>query len=94
MSLSIGVARIEYLDYPGRAANGFAWHLATEWDSQTWRVQDEGHVFIETDHDHMVDRATRYIASENLGTAESDEILGWVRSLPWNRYTIMLHLSF
>ena len=95
MSLSIGVVRIEYLDYPGRAANGFARHLATEWDNETWRVVDEGHLFIEIYRDHMIDRATQYIASESLATPDADEILGWVRNLPWDRYaTVMLHLSF
>ena len=95
MSLSIGVVRIEYPGYPGQAANGFARHLATEWDIDTWRVMDGGHVFLEIYRDHMINRATRYIASENLGTPEADEILGWVGDLPWDRYTtVMLHLSF
>ncbi|MCY4653288.1 MAG: hypothetical protein OXC95_09010 [Dehalococcoidia bacterium] len=95
MSMSIGVVRTEYLGYPGQAANGFARHLATEWDNETWRVVDEGHVFIEIYRDHMTDRATQYITSENLGTPEANEIFGWVRNLPWDRYTaIMLHFSF
>ena len=95
MSMSIAVIRRESLNYPGRAANGFARHLATEWDNQIWKVEDEGHVFIEIYRHHMIDRATRYIASENLETSEANEILGWVRNLPWDRYmTVMLQFSF
>ncbi len=56
---------------------------------------DEGHVFIEIYRDHMTDRATQYIASENRGTPEANEIFRRVRNLPWDRYTaIMLHFSF
>ncbi len=35
MSMSIGVVRTEYLGYPGQVTNGFARHLATEWDKET-----------------------------------------------------------
>ena len=95
MSMDMAVVKRERLEYPGHAAHGFARRLATQWDIDTWRVMDEGHVFIEIYRDHMIDRATQYIESENLGTSEADEILGWVRNLPWDRYTtVMLHFSF
>ena len=38
MGLDIGVVKIDYLDRPSGAAYRFAWHLAGEWDDETWEV--------------------------------------------------------
>ena len=94
MGLDIGVVKIDYLDRPSGAAYRFAWHLAGEWDDETWEVYSSANVFAEYDHDHLTDRAHRFIASEGLAPAEADQVMGWVRNLPWRGSTVMLHLNW
>ena len=94
MGLDIGVVKIDYLDRPSGAAYRFAWHLAGEWDDQTWEVYSGANVFAEYDHDHLTNRAQRFIASERLDSAEAHQVMSWVRNLPWRGSTVMLHLNW
>ena len=54
MGLDIGAVNINYLARPAGAAYRFAWHLAGEWDDQTWEVYSDANVFAEFDYDHLI----------------------------------------
>ena len=94
MGLDVGVVKIDYLGYPGRAANQFAWKLAEEWDERCWQVWSEGNVFIELEYQTMVERAARFISSEDLGATDAHQVMRWVRTLPWRGEVVMLHLNW
>ena len=96
MGLDVGVVRLRYLDRPPGAAYKFAWHLAemAHWDDECWQVSSGENVFVEFDHDHMISRATEYIESDGLVSSDADQVMRWVRGLPWENGTIMLHLGW
>ena len=94
MGLDIGAVNIDYLDRPSAAAYRFAWHLAGEWDDQTWEVYSDANVFAEFDYDHLTNRAQRFIETEGLPSDEARQVMRWVRNLPWRGSTVMLHLNW
>ena len=94
MGLDIGVVNIDYLDRPSGAAYRFAWHLAGEWDDQTWEVYSGANVFAEYDYDHLTNRAQHFIESERLPSDEARQIMRWVRNLPWRGNSVMLHMGW
>ena len=94
MGLDIGAVNINYLARPSGAAYRFAWHLAGQWDDQTWEVYSSANVFAEYEYDHLVRRAEEYISAEGLGSAEAHEVMRWVRNLPWRGSTVMLHMGW
>ena len=94
MGLDIGTVNIDYLDRPSGAAYRFAWHLAGEWDDETWEVYSGENVFAEYDYGHLISRAQDYISAEGLESAEARQVMRWVRNLPWRGRTVMLHLNW
>ena len=94
MGLDIGAVNIDYLDRSSGAAYRFAWHLAGEWDDNTWEVYSNANVFAEYDYDHLTNRAQRFIETERLAFDEAHQVMRWVRNLPWRGSTVMLHLNW
>ena len=93
MSLDVGVVKICYLDRPEGVAYRFAWHLAINCDDADWTVSSDGHTVVEYDYDHMLSVADEYAATESLSSEDRARLNGWVKSLPWEDYTVMLHLA-
>ena len=94
MGLDVGAVQIDYLDRPRGAAYRFAWHLAGEWDDEAWEVSSGVNLFVEYDCDRLLNRAYEYVVSERLASDEAHQVMRWVRSLPWQGRTIMLHMGW
>ena len=94
MGLDIGVVRIRYLDRPSGAAYRFAWNLAGEWDYGSWQVSSGENSFMEFEYNHLINRAAEYVSAEGLGSNDAHHVMRWVRNLPWEGGTIMLHMGW
>ncbi len=94
MGLDVGVARIEYLDYPGNAPIKFLWHVAANPSKYDWEVWSDGNLFVEYTYESAVERASEYVRAESVGTNEAHRVFRWIRGLPWKGNIVMLHLSW
>ena len=94
MSMHVGSVNIDYLDYPGDAPTKFLWYIASNPSGYDWEVWSDGNHFVEYTYDRAIELASEYVRSESVGTNEAHQVFRWVRSLPWRRDVVMLHLSW
>ncbi len=94
MGLDVFQVQTGLLGRPRGAAYGFAWHLASEEDDESWEVWSDGNCFLETYQDRLVARARQYIASERLGVTDAGEVMQWVDGLPWRDGIVTLRLAW
>ena len=94
MGLDIGVVKIQYLDRPSDSVYDFLQYLTAEAVEAEWNVSGEGNSFVELYYSTMVAKVAEFIKERNLHARDTDSLLGWIRNLPWDGNTIMLHLSW
>lgn len=83
MGLDIGIITIQYLDRPQGIAYRFAWELAHE-ASVGGYMHGEGNnwgAFSQRQVLHLLDV---FAESRKLDASAKNEILEWVKSLPWD----------
>lgn len=94
MGLHVGVAKIEYLQQPREPVLGFLWQLAEEVGNESWGGSWEGNAFVECQRRRVISKARRYARQQNLSQQDTDNLTAWVRGLPWDGNTVMLHLDW
>ena len=94
MGLDVGVVKVAHLERPVGVIYDFLWTLAEQFDEAVWGGGWEGNAFIEITELNMLTRAIIYAAEHNLSQQDSDDVVAWIRQLPWNGDTIMLHLNY
>jgi hypothetical protein len=95
MGLDVGVVKTAYLEYPGQPVYDFLWELADRAGlDDTWGHAWEGAAVVELLRDQMESKARAFARKQNLGQEDSHKLLSWVRGLPWDGNTVMLHLSW
>ena len=94
MSLWVGVVQIDYSKSPpSGVAYPYAQTLMEFDDGNCWRLSSEGNVIVEFRYDAMAKHAMDYIESKELSSIEAHEVMRWVRGLPWQNGSVMLHLG-
>ena len=94
MGLDVGVVRIQYLDRPSDTVYDFLQYLAVEPEDAEWNVTGDGNSFVELYYSTMISKVAEFMKERNLPARDTDGLLGWIRNLPWDSNTIMLHLSW
>lgn len=94
MGLDVGVVKIEYLSRPREPVYGFLWQLAEEAGNETWGGSWVGNAFVECHRRRTISKARRYARERKLSQQDTDDLIAWVRGMPWDGNTIMLHLDW
>jgi hypothetical protein len=94
MGLDVGVVKVAYLDRPPEPIYEFLRKLAYEAGEGSWGGAWEGNAFVEYYRAAMLSKARGYARKQHLTKDESDKLLDWVRGLPWDGNTVMLHLNW
>ena len=94
MGLDVGSVRITYLDRPKQPIYDFLWNVAENiWD-ESWGGSWEGNGFVEFERRTLMRRVRRFARERQLSNDETEAVISWARSLPWDNGTIMLHLNW
>lgn len=94
MGIDVGIVKINYLERPPRPIYDFLWNLAEDFDHDTWGGSWEGNAFLEIMRRRMLSKARAYVKGKGLSQEDSDKLKAWVRGLPWDGDTVMLHLNW
>jgi len=95
MGLDVGVVKIAVLDRPEQPIYDFLWELADRAGlDDTWGHAWEGAAFVEILRQQMLAKARRFAKERNLDQADVNGLRSWIRGLPWNGQTVMLHLNW
>ena len=94
MGLDVGVVRVSYLERPPQPIYDFLWELATDTGDDAWGGAWEGNAFIELTRRQMLSRARSFARKRGLNQVEIGRLHTWIKSLPWDGDTIMLHLNW
>lgn len=94
MGLDIGVVKIDYLDRPPKHIYEFMKSLAEDPFPDGWGGVWEGNSMLEMTRRQMRAKARAYAREESLSVEEVDGLVKWIRKLPWDGDTIMLHLGW
>jgi hypothetical protein len=97
MGLDVGVVKIDYSYHPRGVVKDFLLDFAIfpehVPEHDTWGGGWEANSIFEWSKRRIIRKANRYAKEHNLSEESSKEILDWIRNLPWEGGTIMLHLS-
>ncbi|MEM4290470.1 MAG: hypothetical protein QXQ48_09450 [Nitrososphaerota archaeon] len=91
MGLDIAVVRETILPRPNGVVYRFAWHLA-EQAGQCYG--GEGNSFYWYFRDYMEKQAKDFAERKQLSSVQLDQIIAWIRSLPWDGDYIILHFNW
>ena len=95
MGLSIGKVTIDYLrdqSYPDGAALEFIQHVREDcYDA--WRVEDEGHVFLEIYREHADVLVDAFAQQKNYTAEQIAEVGAWLDILFGDEDPVMFHTS-
>lgn len=94
MGLDIGIVRIEYLNRPMEPIYSFLSELAMDAGCDSWGGFWEGNAFVELMRRAMLSKARAYSRKQSLPKDDLDKLIAWVKGLPWDGNTIMLHLNW
>ena len=95
MSVQVGVMRITYVDGPPNDARRFLWHLAEEGGcDDAWGGAWDGNAVMELTLRRTLRRARAFASHEGLPPDETEALVQWVKRLPWDGDTIMLHINW
>ncbi len=93
--MDIGKVSIEYLSndrYPPDPALGFIKDLRENCQS-VWRVESDGHLFMEIGRDQMNGLLDRYAGKQNLPPDSQKEIADWLSEMYDGEPALMLHTA-
>lgn len=96
MAFDVGVVTFDYsVASPSVAAYKYACELMEyeDIDEDYWKVSAAWNVFLELEHDTMASHARGYIEENSLSETEANEVIGWVRNLPWHDDLVILHID-
>lgn len=94
MGVDVGVVKISYLDRPGEPTYGFLWWLAALGGCNEWGGGWDGNAFVEIERKQLLSKAGAYAREQGMGHEELEQLLAWVRGLPWDGSAIMLHFNW
>ena len=94
MGLDIGVVNVTYLERPASPTYDFLRTLAQQSCQPGWGGGWEGNAFVEITQSDMLDRAATYGRQHRLSLGEAQALVDWIRGLPWDGESIMLHLNW
>ena len=93
--MDIGKVSIEYLSndrYPPEPALRFIQHLRENCQS-VWRVESDGHLFMEIGRDQMDELLDTYTAKKGLSPDRQREITDWLGQMYDGAPALMLHTA-
>lgn len=85
MGLDIGIISIEYLEQPKGDAYRFAWELAVEASTDGY-MAGEGNNWAAFTQRQVLRMLNQFSESRSLDTQSKNQVLDWVRSLPWDEW--------
>jgi hypothetical protein len=94
MGIDVGVVRISYLDRPAEPTYGFLGWLATHAGHDGWGGGWCENAFLETERRRLLSKARTYAREQSMSQDDLGQLLSWVRQLPWDGNTIMLHFNW
>jgi len=94
MGLDVGVVKIEYLSRPAEPMYDFLWRLAEDAGGADWGGSWQDNSFVEMTRRRMLSKARTYAREKDLPQEDTDRLVAWVRGLPWDGDTVMLHLNW
>jgi hypothetical protein len=94
MGIDVGVVRISYLQRPGQPTYNFLWWLATHAGYDGWGGGWDENAFIEIERRQLLSNARAYAQQGGISPYDLQQLLSWVRGLPWDDNTIMLHFNW
>lgn len=94
MGLDVGVVDIEYLERPLDPIYSFLYELAGDPFPDGWGGAWEDNSILETTRRQMLKKARAYAKKTSLSKDDTDALVKWVRKLPWDGDTIMLHFGW
>jgi hypothetical protein len=94
MGIDVGVVRISYLNRPAEPTYNFLWWLAGRAGHGEWGGGWCENAFLETDRRRLLSKARAYARQQSMSQDDLAQLLSWVRELPWDGDTIMLHFNW
>jgi hypothetical protein len=94
MGIDVGVVKISYLDRPGEPTYGFLWWLAARGGWDGWGGGWDENAFVEIESKQLLSKARAYAREQSMEHEELEQLLAWVRGLPWDDSAIMLHFNW
>ena len=94
MGLDVGIVKINYLERPDQPVCDFLWNVATFPIDADWGGSWESNVFVEFFRETLEERAEEYTEEQSLDQDDSAKLMAWVKGLPWDEDSIMLHLNW
>jgi len=94
MGIDVGVVRISYLQRPAEPTYSFLGWLATHAGYDGWGGGWDENAFLEIDRRRLRARARAYAQQQGMSPDDLEQLLSWVRELPWDGGTIMLHFNW
>jgi hypothetical protein len=92
MGLDVGIIRIEYLDVPKGLPYRFAWNMAIDGAGDAY-MNGGGNSWIPFTQRQLLVMLDEFAVDKALTGAEKQEVLEWVRSLPWDGWVDDLNLN-
>lgn len=92
IGLDIGIIQITYLERPRGQAYRFAWNMAIDGAGDAY-MHGGGNSWIPFTQRQVLVMVEEFAMDKALTGAEKQEILEWVRSLPWNGWVDDLDLG-
>ena len=94
MGVDVGVVRINYLQRPREPTYSFLYELAGDNYCDFWGGGWEGNAFLEITRRRMLSKARSYAKRKALPEEDLEKVIWWVKGLPWDGDTVMLHLNW
>lgn len=98
MGLDVGVVSISYLERPAQPIYDFLQELADDAavnaGAEYWGGTWDSNALTELERRKMLAKARQFAKEEALLKSDTDKLTKWVRSLPWDGNTIMLHFNW
>ena len=89
MGLDVGIMNVRYLERPHGIAYEFAWELAHEASSNGYMTGEGGNWAPFTQR-QVLRFLDRFAAARSIDAQGRDDMLAWVRSLPWQDWQAQL----
>ena len=94
MGIHVGVVKVEYLERPKEPIYGFLSTLLEGVGCEDWGGSWDGNAIREISRRRMLAKARVYARRQSLTQADYEKVVAWVKGLPWDGDTIMLHLDW
>ena len=93
MGLDVGTVRFDYTHAPFGECVKFAWHLAHNYWETGREFGEGGNMLAQYLPETLERLAEEFAESEGLDAAAREEVMAWVKALPWDNGVVTLHFS-